>query len=191
MPNDTKYIVNGAQLTDIGAAIRSKLGEQDTYTVDEMPRKISEISGGGGSDFPVPYCKINFINGDAYYDFGAGYMESGFYIGTVLLTPGGTNVSFYSPETNYPAYTYLYPDGLVLAEKDGGTATVYVLNDCDTSVIPTLNFLFAFYTPGTFNITISNTDNVTVTDIPDMKLVQLTDITKNGECTITVSTGGR
>lgn len=47
MPNDTKYIVNGAQLTDIGDAIRSKLGEQDTYTVDEMPEKIGEISGGG------------------------------------------------------------------------------------------------------------------------------------------------
>lgn len=45
MPNDTKYIVNGAQLTDIGDAIRSKLGEQDTYTVDEMPGKIDEISG--------------------------------------------------------------------------------------------------------------------------------------------------
>lgn len=44
MPSNTKYIVNGAQLTDIGDAIRSKLGEQDTYTVDEMPEKISEIS---------------------------------------------------------------------------------------------------------------------------------------------------
>lgn len=50
MPSNTKYIVNGAQLTDIGAAIRSKLGEQDTYTVDEMPEKISEISGGGSSN---------------------------------------------------------------------------------------------------------------------------------------------
>ena len=44
MPSNTKYIVNGAQLTDIGDATRSKLGEQDTYTVDEMPEKISEIS---------------------------------------------------------------------------------------------------------------------------------------------------
>ena len=49
MPSNTKYIVNGAQLTDIGDAIRSKLGEQDTYTVDEMPEKISEISSVSGN----------------------------------------------------------------------------------------------------------------------------------------------
>ena len=45
MPEDLKYIINQSQLTDIGAAIRSKLGEQDTYTVDEMPEKIGEIGG--------------------------------------------------------------------------------------------------------------------------------------------------
>ena len=49
MPEDLKYIINQSQLTDIGAAIRSKLGEQDTYTVDEMPEKISEISGGSAT----------------------------------------------------------------------------------------------------------------------------------------------
>lgn len=62
MPNDTKYIVNGAQLTDIGAAIRSKLGEQDTYTVDEMPGKIGIISGGGG-DIPLLTITFNLSNG--------------------------------------------------------------------------------------------------------------------------------
>lgn len=45
MPEDLKYIINQSQLTDIGDAIRTKLGEQDTYTVDEMPGKISEIGG--------------------------------------------------------------------------------------------------------------------------------------------------
>lgn len=58
MPSDTKYIVNGAQLTDIGAAIRSKLGEQDTYTVDEMPSKIDNISS-------IHLCTITFINHDS------------------------------------------------------------------------------------------------------------------------------
>lgn len=59
MPNDTKYIVNGAQLTDIGSAIRSKLGEQDTYTVDEMPGKISEIGGGGGRQVVLDTTSFN------------------------------------------------------------------------------------------------------------------------------------
>lgn len=48
MPEDTKYIVNQSQLTAIGTAIREKLNEQTTYTVDEMPGKIEDISGGGG-----------------------------------------------------------------------------------------------------------------------------------------------
>lgn len=47
MPEDTKYIVNQSQLTAIGTAIREKLNEQTTYTVDEMPGKIEDISGGG------------------------------------------------------------------------------------------------------------------------------------------------
>ena len=60
MPEDLKYIINQSQLTDIGAAIRSKLGEQDTYTVDEMPSKIDEISGSSG--LTVPYLTMNITN---------------------------------------------------------------------------------------------------------------------------------
>lgn len=44
MPNN-KYIINESQLVDIADAIRTKLNEQDTYTVDEMPEKIDEIGG--------------------------------------------------------------------------------------------------------------------------------------------------
>lgn len=47
MPEDLKYIINGSQLTAIGNSIRSKLDEETLYTVDEMPSKISSISGGG------------------------------------------------------------------------------------------------------------------------------------------------
>lgn len=46
MPEDTKYIINESQLTAIGNSIRTKLNEQTTYTVDEMPEKINEIGGG-------------------------------------------------------------------------------------------------------------------------------------------------
>lgn len=56
MPEDIKYIVNQSQLTAIGTAIRGKLNEQTTYTVDEMPEKIGDISaggGGGGSSIPM------------------------------------------------------------------------------------------------------------------------------------------
>lgn len=42
MPNN-KYIINESQLVDIADAIRTKLNEQDTYTVDEMPGKIESI----------------------------------------------------------------------------------------------------------------------------------------------------
>lgn len=49
MPNN-KYIINESQLVDIADAIRTKLNEQDTYTVDEMPEKISEISGGSSNE---------------------------------------------------------------------------------------------------------------------------------------------
>lgn len=34
MSEDLKYIINESQLTAIGSAIRSKLGEQALYTVD-------------------------------------------------------------------------------------------------------------------------------------------------------------
>ncbi len=49
MPNN-KYIINESQLVDIADSIRTKLNEQDTYTVDEMPEKISEISGGSSNE---------------------------------------------------------------------------------------------------------------------------------------------
>lgn len=49
MPNN-KYIINESQLVDIADAIRTKLNEQDTYTVDEMPGKIGDISGGSSNE---------------------------------------------------------------------------------------------------------------------------------------------
>lgn len=66
MPEDLKYIINQSQLTDIGAAIRSKLGEQDTYTVDEMPEKIGEISGGGGLNI-APILKLTLTEDSGEY----------------------------------------------------------------------------------------------------------------------------
>jgi len=62
MPEDTKYIVNQSQLTAIGTAIREKLNEQTTYTVDEMPGKIEDISGGGGVSIPFDICNITIVN---------------------------------------------------------------------------------------------------------------------------------
>lgn len=57
MPNN-KYIINESQLVDIADAIRDKRGEQDTYTVDEMPGKIDNISS-------IPLCTVTFINHDS------------------------------------------------------------------------------------------------------------------------------
>ena len=42
---ETMYLVSNNQLSSIGNSIRTKLGESTTYTVDEMPQKISSISG--------------------------------------------------------------------------------------------------------------------------------------------------
>ena len=50
MPNN-KYIINESQLVDIADAIRTKLNEQNTYTVDEMPSKIESIE----SNSPIVY----------------------------------------------------------------------------------------------------------------------------------------
>jgi len=66
MPEDTKYIVNQSQLTAIGTAIREKLNEQTTYTVDEMPGKIEDISGGGSSDISVSEVTLVSSNGQNY-----------------------------------------------------------------------------------------------------------------------------
>ena len=48
MPTESMYLVTNSQLTNIASAIRSKNGETSFYTVDEMPSKITAISGGGG-----------------------------------------------------------------------------------------------------------------------------------------------
>lgn len=71
MPEDTKYIVNQSQLTAIGTAIREKLNEQTTYTVDEMPGKIEDISGGGGGGINNPVLTINVVTTGVSGDQGA------------------------------------------------------------------------------------------------------------------------
>ena len=55
----TQYIVSGQQMTDIADAIRGKLNEQDTYTISEMPTKISGIQG-------VPTCTLTITNNSEY-----------------------------------------------------------------------------------------------------------------------------
>ena len=40
------YVVSGSYLSDIADAIRAKTGTSDTMTIDEMPQKIIDISGG-------------------------------------------------------------------------------------------------------------------------------------------------
>lgn len=96
MPSNTKYIVNGAQLTDIGDAIRSKLGEQDTYTVDEMPGKINNIGGGGS----FPMCTASIVNTDAEsiatkFNFDNGFM-------TLTPFPQNTTTECHFLYTKYP-----------------------------------------------------------------------------------------
>ena len=45
---DDKVICTKNKITSIANQIRTELAESDTYTLDEMPQKIHEISGGGG-----------------------------------------------------------------------------------------------------------------------------------------------
>lgn len=58
--SETMYLVSNNQLSSIGNSIRTKLGESTTYTVDEMPQKISSISG---SSLNIPTFTENVSTG--------------------------------------------------------------------------------------------------------------------------------
>lgn len=56
-----KVIINDTTLTSIADAIRTKNGESNLYLPSEMPQKILDIQGGGGSVSGGGY-NIDFIN---------------------------------------------------------------------------------------------------------------------------------
>lgn len=62
---ETMYLVSNNQLSSIGNSIRTKLGESTTYTVDEMPQKISSISG---SSLNIPTFTENASTGSITCD---------------------------------------------------------------------------------------------------------------------------
>lgn len=121
MPNDTKYIVNGAQLTDIGDAIRSKLGEQDTYTVDEMPGKIDEIVTGGVSDVSIVHITTTSLTNIRKTD------SSESIIGQVSFTETFVNdvlllyVEIFSDQTT----DFLWSSNIILCTSNPDTPVVY------------------------------------------------------------------
>lgn len=46
---DNKVVCTKSKIVDVADAIRYKLSESDTYTLDEMPDKVRAISGGGSA----------------------------------------------------------------------------------------------------------------------------------------------
>lgn len=58
----SKYIVDGATMTAIANAIRSKTGSSGSLTLDQMPTAITGITSGGGSSADVRY--VTFLDED-------------------------------------------------------------------------------------------------------------------------------
>lgn len=77
---ETMYLVSNNQLSSIGNSIRSKLGESNTYTVDEMPSKISSIGGGSSEQFKITTVSITYTGND----------ELRVYIPITFTNPDGT-----------------------------------------------------------------------------------------------------
>lgn len=79
---DDKVIVTKDKITDVADAIRYKLGESDTYTLDEMPSKVRSIEGGGGSSDVL---RVNFTMGEETATEGT-YAVTSSYTGTELAS---------------------------------------------------------------------------------------------------------
>ena len=124
MPEDIKYIINESQLTAIGSAIRSKLGEQTLYTVDQMPTKIGNISGGGGINNPILTINIDgtgipaqeqgaiplfSINNGVLQKVNTAVSGGGLYSYETIVTeevyPGDENYFAWNGDDSYPQIT--------------------------------------------------------------------------------------
>lgn len=122
MPEDTKYIINESQLTAIGNSIRTKLNEQTTYTVDEMPEKINEI-GGGSEPQKVVIISEQTVQGEQQE-------------GEVLYR---TMVSVENPLTSYPDTLNVVLDGTeYIATKLGEAA--YLVGESEENFLIALVF---------------------------------------------------
>lgn len=80
-----KYIIEDTTLKNIADAIRSKNGESAEYLPSEMPGKIEEIEGGGGtgtggSGYTIKYINSAIKNGEATADELMNDIENGVYI---------------------------------------------------------------------------------------------------------------
>lgn len=121
MPEDTKYIINESQLTAIGNSIRTKLNEQTTYTVDEMPEKIDEIVSGGVSDVSIVNITTTSLTNVRKTD------SSESVIGHVSFTETFTNdvlllyVEIFSDQTT----DFLWSSNIILCTSNPDTPVVY------------------------------------------------------------------
>lgn len=138
MPNN-KYIINESQLVDIADAIRDKRGEQDTYTVDEMPSKIENI--------PKPtLCTVTFKN-ISQSDLGDGAIYD-------FLDMG--NQIFYNPNDNSVLDIYYRPVGTDIPPQGTREVKIFNLNSIESfdSNIPliTLGIYCSSYTSDYSNL---------------------------------------
>ena len=64
----SKVIVTESKLTAIANAIRSKLGVQTEYALDDMPNAIASISGGGTLPDEQLVSHYDFTSNTPFYD---------------------------------------------------------------------------------------------------------------------------
>ena len=183
MPEDTKYIINESQLTAIGNSIRTKLGEQDTYTVDEMPTKIGSISVAGGDSIPIRYIKCNIVNNT----------NVALYAGNTGLNPdfclyalNGSSAQFpYTMEGANALITSDIDTPIKIADADGGTGVIYYIPSYYWKTQQP-DYIILRVDSDSANIT--NKTNVTWYEDNGDKCIKLTDISQNGEFTWAITT---
>ena len=139
MPEDlvNTYLVTEEQLTNIGDAIREKLDEQTTYTVDAMPGKIASITGGGGA------AEVEYIHNQLVTETKAGHDDFLAELVSVNLDPnnpvenitpvyldGNRFYGIWSTSTNkywlYESLSDEYPKGLIYYDSNEST---WILDD--------------------------------------------------------------
>lgn len=175
MSEDLKYIINGSQLTAIGSAIRSKLGEQTLYTVDQMPTKIGNISG-GGSDFIT--FTINITN-NTDYALSAGYSGDDLVLSNYLYNTDGS-MQPYCYEGKMWESSSGVSDPVIIASS-GGSGSVQVIP------IVGYNNIYGVAIDTEKLVSCSAGENVTITDNGYQTIFTLTDPTTSGSFNIEIA----
>ena len=164
---------------------------------DALEEYVGNNSGSGEDSAPFPYVTMHIINNSENNDLYAGYHDSGYYLGGYLHGSEGMSLWYYLPSEGY--FTYNFPDGTFLASKNGGSATIYTL----PTAFQTRNEENEYITIEEVFYALANDPSITISNLVNMEIVHtsgegnsaynyygLTDPTKNGDVTITLTDGG-